>query len=68
MQMHRASTASSPEALLVAMSSSTRTVRGSFRPSSWMSACKVVSDRMAPTMLVLMLLGNSLQCLEKCWM
>ena len=63
-----ASTASSPEAWLVAMSRSSLVVCGPLHPSLWTRDSQVVPDRKAPMMSVSATLGSSLHYREKRWM
>ena len=59
---------SSPEAKLVAMSRSAATEVGTFQPNSRTRSLQEVLERNAWTISELPMLGNSVHCLEKCWM
>ena len=60
-----APTASSPEAKLVAMSSSWLVLVGVLRPSSCTSSLQVVPEMKAPMTSESVMLGSSVHCLEK---
>ena len=60
-----APTASSPEAKLVVMSRSVAAERGMFQPNSQTKSRQVVPERKAWTISELLMLGNSVHCLEK---